>query len=210
VRSIRGGAWAAQKRSREVREAARKGTFEPTRMEKLRGVSPGEAATKAQAGAGKHLEAARKAESMGLTSIPGYAKSLAKQPGKTLRAGMGEQWHAMGPLGRAFIFGYPAAATGAALATPSEPGGPGRLERAGKQLGTIAYGLGPLPLGAQLALSEAAGRGAAGAGRVAGKIGKKKRIYGELSAPSPLEPAGGTTEPEEYMHSERALGIGGS
>lgn len=181
LQSIRGGAWAAEE---ALKKAPHSGP------------------------AFAHARAARAAEKAGLTSLPGYAKGLATKPLQTLRTGTTEQWHAMGPFGRALIYGYPAVAGGGALLRKGEPGEGGRLERAGRHLGAAAYGLGPLPILPQLALAEGLSVGAARAGRAVGrKLDKrKKRVYGDLEAPPSIEPAGGMTQPEEYVYSGRGTG----
>jgi hypothetical protein len=204
LRTIRGGAWGAQQRARELRESVRKGKFKPTWFQRVRGVPEGEAAAKAQVSARKYLEAARKAEQMGLTSIPGYARSLAKQPVKTLKAGLGEQWHAMGPFGRSLIYGYPVVGTAGALAQRDEPGGPGRMERLAEPLGALAYGMGPLPIGTQLALAGALSGGLKGVGKLTKKDRTPRR---HAEPPGPVEPAGGETEAEDYIFTPRAMGL---
>lgn len=113
----------------------------------------------------KGQQAAEKAQSMGLTSVPGYLKSLAKNPMETIRAGVGEQWHGSTNLGRAGLIGLPALGAAGEVMTPTQEGGPGKLERTGKALaGGLAFGAAPIPLAGMTALS-------AGADRLGGLLG---------------------------------------
>ena len=111
------------------------------------------------------LQAAQKAEDMGLTSLPGYLKSLAKNPVETMRAGAAEQWHGSGVGGKFMLAGVPVLGAAGEAMTPTQEGGPGKLERTGKALaGGLAFGAAPIPLAGMSAL-------AAGADRVGGLIG---------------------------------------
>lgn len=138
--------------------------------------SSGQASRKMRA-ATKHLEYATKAEKMGLTSLPGYAKSLVKNPVDTLRTGMGQQWHS-GAMGKAWL-GMPVASAAYSLATPNKKGPDGqptggRLERAGKSLGELAYSAAPLPMMPAMVAATAASKVLGKAGKKAGDAFKKK------------------------------------
>lgn len=161
------------------------------------------------------LDASRKAEDMGLTSLPGYVKALARDPKGALQAGFGEQWHQGGAGTKALLFGLPAAMAASELAHGGkDEEGHGRFERAGKSLGQgLAYSAGPLSIAGQSVLDPLLG----GAGDKAGKFvdrslarlqqrrhppGSRSRI---AAAPAP-EPAGGDSQPEGYIWSDRAAG----
>jgi hypothetical protein len=202
IRAIRGGAYPAEQQLAKLTAPGAK-PVQPGWLQRLRGVTPEEATRKAKDVAGRRAAAARAAEEAKLTSLPGYAKGLATKPIETLRTGTREAWHSMGPFGRGLIYGVPAAGIAKEMATPSEPGGPGRLERTGKHLEWAAYGLGPLPITAQFALAPAIGALATRGGRAAGRLRKKG---GELAPPS-VDPAGGETQAEEYI-TGRAAGMG--
>lgn len=209
IKEMQAGSHDAFERLTAARKAAGSPNYKPGMVDKVLGRTPEEihsrvtqAAHKELAGAQKAYSASRKAESMGLTSLPGYAKALASNPGEALHAGFAEQWHGMGPAGKALMFGLPAAAVGNELAKPSQPNGPGRLERAGTQLGGLAMAAGPLPLTGQIVAGELASEAGKGIGHLLGK--KPKHI----PAPPTLEPAGGTTMPGETIVTDRALGVG--
>lgn len=214
LRAIKGGAYSGAHRLEEAEkalEAARAAEPSAGIMGRVMGRTPEAvkarriaAAEKEFVGAQKGMRYAEEAERMGLTSLPGYAKSLATpgQAGKTITTGLKEQWHGSGPMGRALIFGFPAATIGhGALATP-EPGGPSRSEATMGALGDIAYAMGPMPIGPQLALASALSMSGARLGRLLS--GRKKPQ--PQQAPPQVEPADGASPDVERYYSERALG----
>lgn len=167
--------------------------------------------------AGKHLkeikraraglDAATKAEEAGLTSIPGIVKGLtgnAALQGKRLspleaaKTMVGEQWHGSGVGGKALMFGMPALGAASAL----RPGGPeedqagqGRLERAGRALGTgLAYAT-PLGIVGQGLLAKGMGAGAGLVG--AGADTLRKRRKQRFQSMGELPPAKTGSEPDE-------------
>jgi hypothetical protein len=214
ISSIRGGSYAAReaKKSvgtlRQVREAAEKA--DPSLLQRMRGMSPEEvrriARSKGEAKvrtATKGVAAARKAERMGLTSLPGYAKSMREHGvGKTLATGFKEQWHAGGPLGKAMAL-YPGYEIGQAALGKGEPGGPGRAERVGRSLGSLAFAT---PLPALTAMAAAGGISSAGgaAGKGIGKLRRKKKPLGQNPAAPSLQSEG--TEAVERHYTPAALG----
>lgn len=162
LNDMRAGSWGAKQRM----EAAQKNL---AAVQGKSGVDPA-ALQKAQqeaSKAGVGLAAAEKAQGMGLTSLPGYLKSLAHRPIDTIRAGAAEQWHGSG-LGGKFLFaGVPALGAAGEALTPSEEGGPGKVERTSKALlGGLAFGAAPIPLAGMSLLGMGAERlgGIAGAG----------------------------------------------
>lgn len=117
--------------------------------------------------ASKGLQSAQKAEDMGLTSLPGYLKSLAKNPIDTVRTGIAEQWRGSGPSGKLMVAGVPVLSAAGEAVTPSKQGEPGRLERTGRSFaGGLAFGAAPIPLAGMSLLSSGAERagGLLGAG----------------------------------------------
>lgn len=169
VQAIRGGAYSAGQnveKTRDVlRQARKKGTSVPKAKKEL---------SKAR----EALEASTKAEQMGLTSLPGYAKALRADPKAALRAGFEEQYKSMGPGLRALTYGGTAASVGGEL-TRDDPTA-GRLERTGRSLGAgLPFLAGPLPLAATMVAGPAlsAGLGAAGKGvdKVTGALTPKQR-----------------------------------
>lgn len=189
VRAMRGGAYGAEKQFAGAAEhlkniqAGRQKPGMVGRGLKRFGVDvEGRALKKAVKGeerAQRYLQAATKAEEMGLTSLPGYAKALVgkgkytggKHVGQKVKgleafkAGIGEQWHSGGPATKALTYGFPAAALTSEAITPSKPGGEGKATRMGKSLGGFAYGMAPLPLAGVSALTS----GLTAAGGLAGR-----------------------------------------
>jgi hypothetical protein len=181
ISKIHGGSWGAAEELKKLKASPK-------------------ATEKGLAKAEKALAAAQEAERRGLSSVPGYLKGLRKDPMGTIRAGAAEQWHSSGVPGRLLIYGWPAGAAATELAQPSEPGEGGRLERAGEALGMLGYGLGPMPFGAQMLMAG----GMSGGLKRLGRLADRKK--GAPAPPGPMEPGGGTTQPEEYVYTDRAAG----
>lgn len=217
IQSIRGGAYEAGQRLRNAEQAINAPTKQRF-LDKAMLRTPEQAHVKQVMGRSKELKdarkahaAAQKAEDMGLTSLPGYAKSMVKHgPGKTISTGVKEQWHSMGPTGKGLMVGLPALSVGSELAREGKPGEGGRLERAGERLGDVAYMMGPVPIAGQTAAQIAL----SGVGKRVGKLlgGKKTKPQPQAKstpAPPSLEPAGGEVEPAEHIVSDRAMGLAG-
>lgn len=214
VQSIRGGAYEAGQRLRSAEQAVN-APIKQRFLDKAMLHTPEQAHVKQVKARSKELKdarkahgAAQKAEDMGLTSLPGYAKSMVTNGvGKTVGTGVKEQWHSMGPAGKSMMVGLPALSVGSELAREGGPGEAGRLARAGERLGDVAYMMGPVPImgqtAAQLALS--------GVGKRVGKVlgGKKPQQAKSTPAPPSLEPAGGEAAPAEHIVSDRAMGLTG-
>jgi hypothetical protein len=196
VRSIRGGAYGAE---RGVEEAL--GSLEKAHQ-KSRGVA---SAQRGLDRAVTYRRAAGRAEELGLTSLPGYAKALRKDPVGALKAGFGEQWHGATGVPRVLAYGGSGALV-AGEALKDDPGGKGRLERAGRALGsTLPMLAGPLPIAASLAATPAM----AAVGGLPGKIKERitrRKASGHLAAPPSLEPANATTQPSGYLYADRGPG----
>lgn len=150
-------------------------------------------------------EATQASESMGgLSSLPSWAGAMIKDPKAALKAGLGREWHS-GTLGKAMV-AFPAVAAGHQLLKPTQEGGPGKLERAGKSLGEAAWAMGMPIAGATLAAKGIAGA-AGGAGRVLGRLkGPRKPELGRYPAPPSID-AGGNTQPVERHMSPAAAGL---
>lgn len=136
IRAMGGGAAPAKARM-EAAHAAKQGK---SGKEYARALSNFEEAEKG-------FGAAEKAEGLGLTSLPGYAKSLVTRPVETTRAALQEQWYGGGPMHRLMTLGLPAAGAGAALLAPesNDPNRPGKAEQALGALAPVAA-VGTLPL----------------------------------------------------------------
>lgn len=118
------------------------------------------------------LRAEINAQKMGLTSLPGYARSLMKDPKKTLQAGWAQQWHGSSPVMKAVTVGLPAAATASDLI--SEDDGH-KAERIGAGIANTAVGMvtGGLPMAGGIV----AGLGASTLGGQAGRLVDKMRAH---------------------------------
>ncbi len=213
IREMRAGAYDTAERlsAAERAIAPGPGKYRPGLVDRALGRKPEAVQAKKMQSAKAELDEARKAheasqaaEDMGLTSLPGYAKALMNDPMKALKTGVGEQWHSMGPAGRALMVGIPAAGMASEAARPSEPGEAGRFARAGARAGELAYAMGPLPVAGQLV----AGLGVSSLGKQVGSIFDRKKTNRNIPAPPSLEPAGGEAAPADTVISERALGVG--
>jgi len=99
----------------------------------------------------KGLTLSHEATNMGLTSVPGYLKSMVTNGvGKTLSTGAQQQWYTSNPAERALLFGVPAVAMAhGALAKPEE--GHSRLGNVATAASMAPFG--PLPVTAATALT---------------------------------------------------------
>lgn len=90
-------------------------------------------------GAQKRLQAAETAERMGLTSVPGYVRSMRDNGiGATLRAGVDQQLHGADAATKALTFGLPAAGVAQTLAEKEDPNKPHKHSKAVRVLGHLA------------------------------------------------------------------------
>lgn len=172
--------------------------------------------TKEWASAQKHLAAAKKMEQLGATNVPGYLKSLAKNPLQTVRTGAQEAWHgtgtgASGALGKAMTFGLPVAALGGELVSGSQDPEQGTFERAGRAAGSMAYGLSSMPFAGAMLLGEGAIRGAGALGKGVDKLrGKKpkKKLQGAAGLANPaLAPADDDNAAHGVEYAEAPRGV---
>jgi hypothetical protein len=196
LQSIRGGAYQANRNVVSAQEAIAKAT-------------PGNAAKqhKKLQQAQRAQASAQKAEDMGITSIPGYAKSLANRPMDTIRAGVKEKWDSSGPVGRGLVFGFPAVTIGGELVRPSKPGEDGRIQRASRNIGDIAYAMAPLPFTSELALGSALSASGGQVGKLFSRK-QKARPNAHIPAPPQIDPAGGDAVAGESIVTDRAMGGG--
>lgn len=135
----------------------------------------------------RSLSAAEDAQRMGLTSIPGYVKSVSNNgllP--TAKVGLKSQWDASGAKGKALMVGLPVLSVAQAAKAPEAGEGPGRGERIGKIVGGTVGGLAaPLSLAGSLALSAGLER----AGGAVGKTVDRVRGRGKHRPEVPQEPS---------------------
>jgi hypothetical protein len=213
IRDMRGGAYDAMERLTATERSAAPGVgkYRPGLVDRVLGRSEGTVQSRAVkskakevAEARKAYQASQKAEDMGLTSLPGYARALMRNPGEAISTGFAEQWHNVGPGGKAMMVGLPTLGAAGELSRPSNPGEGGRFERAGTRLGELAYTMGPLPIAGQLVAGGVMG----GLGKRMGSVFDRKKPVANVPAPPSLEPAGGEAAPAERHISDRAMGLG--
>lgn len=115
----------------------------------------------------KFDEATRASERMGLSSIPGWTAAMLRDPKAALKAGLGREWHS-GGMGKAML-AFPAVAAGHQALKPTEPGGPGKLERVGRSVGEVAWGMG-MPIAPAMIAAKGISEAGGGIGRVLGRL----------------------------------------
>jgi len=141
--------------ARKKLQAAR--TMQPGMLDQLIGNTTADVRRKAKSKATeelaqhkKGLELSHKATSMGLTSIPGYLKSLATNGvGDTIATGARQQWHTSGPVGKGLMFGLPAAGVASAIVKKPEEG---HTRLSDTALAASMAPMGPIPFGGQIAM----------------------------------------------------------
>jgi hypothetical protein len=158
------------------------------------------------ASAREAFEANLEAEQRGLTSLPGAARALAKDPKGTLRAAWDQQIKGTSGWNKALTLGLPAASLAAEVV--SEDDGT-KGERIGSGIANTAAGLltGGMPLAGGLAV----GLGAGYVGGKAGKVFDKKpapqgHVIGPAQAPPNPEDSKGHNMPVEREMSPAAQG----
>lgn len=171
--------------------------------------SGGKGALRELASAEKHLKAAKEVEGLGATNVPGFLKSLSKNPTQTLSASAREAWHGSGSgipgaAGKAMTFGLPGAAVAGEALRASEKGEKGRAERTGRALGGLALGMTSMPITGATILGTGLTAGAGLAGRGLGKL--KKRKEAGLASATEDEDEEDRTGPVERVESNASQG----
>ena len=118
----------------------------------------------------------------GWLTVPGAIHGMVTHPGKMLH----NSWNRMGTLEKG-LTGAAGVGIGLDAARPSEPGGPGRLERTlGDAAGTLGYTVGPAGLLPSALLGHWAGKAGAGVGRTLGNLapGPSAQAMPEAFTPS--------------------------
>ena len=168
--------------------------------------APLQRAIKSGLGAAKGYDAAARAEQMGLTSVPGYVKSM-KDNGvlPTMSAGFKEQWHSMSPGWKAVMIGAPLAETAHALKTPDEEGGPGKAERVARGLAGAVSGatMGGIPMATGTLVQGGLSRAAGAAGRVVDRVRRRPAAEATADATS-----GQVVPAERHVAENNTLGGG--
>jgi hypothetical protein len=201
IERIRGGAYGARNSVQSAVDAAARNT-QPNKALGLE-----KTVTKARGG----LEAAEKAQQMGLTSIPGYIKSL-RDPKqgvlKTVGAGMAEQWRTGGIASKAFTVGVPAMGAVGAIRSAESPVGAGKGERIGRELGATAGGIltAPLPLVPGMAVGSALGAAGGLVGKGVDRLRGRKAPGRVVQHAVPPENVAGQHVPTERVMSPSAMG----
>jgi hypothetical protein len=145
---------------------------------------------------------ARTSEELGMTTIPGFFRTMAsRDAGKGLKASLGQQWHGSPSVGGKFVtVGLPAGFVAAEAARPSTEGGPGRVSRTAKSFADIApHTLTAMPMAGATAL----GIGLSAGGKAIGRLLRSKRA----AEPAPYpEEAEGMSTPVERIESPAVQG----
>lgn len=189
IRSIGGGAADAEKRLLDSAHA----------VSAAEGGKDLEKATKNLHGANKSFHAASEAERMGLTSVPGYLKSLHGDPLGTAKASLNEQFRGTTMGQKALMLGIPALGVAGAVRSQDSPDQEGlsKGQRVGKQVGELVGGVagGAIPVVGQLALQS-------GLGHVGKTIGGVVDHFRRAPATNPTDPllsAGQATATEHVL-----------
>lgn len=185
--------------------AARAGKGKASLVDRAVGRSAVQGAEKRVENARAAYDAGRKAEDMGLTSIPGYAKALKDRPvGEVLRTAVNDQWKGMSPAMKALTVGLPAAELAGAVRSKNEPDAQGATkgERIGRSLAQTAGGflLSPLTMTGQMVAGTALSRAGGAAGRAA-----SRRRPGKILPPPPPGPADLTADSGQAVAGERHI-----
>jgi hypothetical protein len=149
----------------------------------------------------KALSATEGAQRMGLTSIPGYARSV-RDNGllPTAKAGLQSQWAGSGARGKALMVGLPALSLAQAAQAP-EGEGSGHGERAGRIIGGAVGGLAaPLSLAGSLAMSAGLERAGGAVGKTVDRARKLKQPEVPQEASRPPATAPGDTGQHVVEH----------
>lgn len=156
------------------------------------------------------LDAAEKAQGMGLTSLPGLAKSV-KNNGliPTLAAGAKEQWASSPTWQKGLMVGLPAASVVNSARKQDSGSAAGKGEQIGRTVGgTVGALAAPLPMGAGLALSSALERGGGALGKGIDRLrGHKPQVPQEAKRPLASEPGDTGQHAVEHVY---GTGFGGS
>ena len=167
----------------------------------------------AVAQAQKALGAAEKAQRMGLTSLPGLAKSV-KDNGllPTVGTGLKAQWDSSSTPGKALLLGLPGATAASALLGKEQEGRPGKGERLGKVIGgTLGGAVAPLSLAGGMVLGGALEHAGGAVGRGVDRLrGRRPAVPQEASRPPASEPGDtGQAATERVYGSGYTGGAGG-
>jgi len=148
------------KNIREGMEELRHGAHDP--LKNLRDLkASGKAKPEELIEAKKRVKASLEAERMGLTNIPGYAKSLLKDPKATIRAALNEQWHGTDKATKAMMMGLPGVGIGQVAISKGDPNDEHpnrtRAKNVAKATANLGAGvlMGPMPQGTQMAIQMA-------------------------------------------------------
>lgn len=137
------------------------------------------------------LAGAEKAQSMGLTSLPGLAKSV-KNNGllPTVATGVKQQWASSRPVEKALMVGLPAASVLNTARKSDKGTKTGKGESIGRSLGgTLGAVAAPLPFGAGAALSTGLQHAGGLVGKGVDKLrGHKSQVSQEATRPLASEP----------------------
>lgn len=142
----------------------------------------------------KALVAAENSQKTGLTSLPGYAKSIGKNgliP--TVAAGVKEQWQASGPKGKAMMLALPAITAAGTLKAPEQEGGRGRGEAIGRLAGgTLGSLAAPMSLTGGMLLGSAFEHAGGALGKGVDRLRGRRPAVPQDPTPPPATAPGDT------------------
>lgn len=149
------------------------------------------------------LAAGERATEMGMTSVPGFFRAMATQPGRALGAASEYQWKSNPRLlDKAMALGMPATFVGGELARAGGPGEEGRAVRGVRSAAEmLPYSLGPMPMSGAMVTGAALGGGV----RALTRALRRKQDLGSQPGPPVLED-GSVSGEVEHVYSDRALG----
>lgn len=203
LEGVRGGAYGARK----AYGAATKDLEKAWAKDPTKANDAIDRAAKAHRG----LESAERVQSMGLTSVPGYLRSVAdKGLRPTLEASVKDQVHNMHPGMAAMALGMPAIGVAHAALSKEKSEGVGKGEAVGKNLGLALGGLtgAAMPVVGSTVMGGALEHAGGAVGRGIDHLRGRKHAPaapGTLGPP-PIEPAEGQHMPSERVMSPAAAG----
>jgi len=155
------------------------------------------------------LDASVRAQDMGLTSIPGYLRSM-KEHGlaPTLGASIKDQWHSMTPGNAALMVGLPAALAAGTLIKKEHPTGPGKGEELGRNIGGLVGGIagGAMPIVGNAVVGSLASSAGGQIGKGIDWMRGRRKPLPMIGGKPDLEPAEGQHIPSERVMSPAAAG----
>lgn len=201
MRELRHGAYDAEVALNKLKKP------EPGVLDRLRNRTPARASEEAIASAEKRFNAANRAQEMGLTSLPGYARSLKNNGiGNTLGTAVNEQLHGTTNTEKALMLGLPAAQLASTAFSKDDENHPegSRNVRLAKDTASLAGGLllGPLPQVTQMMAGAGIHKAIDGSAKLHARFRQPKGTQFRREPIPGTKPSGILISPEQ----EKAVG----